>query len=86
MPPAYADCSLFTKVTAQRSFASKILHRPLNQTHQLIMKERGEGGGGLENDPAINYASERDVERRMAKMSQDSHQHNRTASFSNSNR
>ena len=81
MPPAYADCFLFTKVTAQRSFASKILHRPLNQTHQLIMKEReGEGGreavgGQRMTQQLIMQVRERDVERRrMVKMSQDSHQ------------
>lgn len=68
MPPACADCFLFTKVTAQRSFASKILHRPLNQTHQLIMKER-EGA----SDPTINYASERE-RGAWQKMSQDSQQ------------
>lgn len=48
MPRASADCFLFTKVIAQRSFASKPLHRPLNQTHQLIMRQ---------SVPAINYAS-----------------------------
>lgn len=48
MPRASTDCFLFTKVIAQRSFASKPLHRPLNQTQQLIMRQ---------SVPAINYAS-----------------------------
>lgn len=66
MPWAGADCFLFTKVTAQRSFAAK--KKQTAQTTKSNSPINYEGERARESNPAINYESERerDGERSMA--------------------